>query len=172
MAAGGLQAKRAVVALACLAFSLSCAPRQPRTSNHPFVGPGLLLSNSPTWLEDMRPELSDGQLTLEYSVLADNIGPLTYALLVGHAIFDVHGVKADVQCREHGKAPTGVVLLPPNTRLRADCTIRYSSEQTRKLAGSDAEGTFTLPLKVFGTAEGVASADWRAPYALLAADFE
>jgi hypothetical protein len=120
----------------------------------------------------MRPELEEGQLRVEYSVLADNVGPVTYALLVGQATFEAHGVKANVQCREHGKAPTRVVLLPPNTRLRADCTIRYSPQQTRQLAGSDAEGIFTLRVKRFDAAEGASSDDWRLPYALFAEDFE
>lgn len=173
MAADGLQAKRALVTLAWLAFSLGCAaPQPPRTSNHPFVGPGLLLSNSPTWIEDMRPELEDGELTFEYSVVADNVGPVTYALLVGQATFEVRGVKATVECREHGKPPTGVVLLPPNTRLRADCTVRYAPQQTQKLAGSDVEGTLTLRVKAFGAAGGADSAPWRLPYALFAKDFE
>src|SRR5688572_5530726 len=109
MVAGGLHAKRAVVTLAWLAFSLGCVPRQPRTINHPLSGPGLLLSNSPTWIEGSAPELTDGQLTLEYSVLADNVGPFTYALLVGNATFEVHGVHANVRCRERGKEPAGVV---------------------------------------------------------------
>lgn len=171
--AAGLPARRAWVPLIWLAFNLGCAaPPQPRTMNHPFVGPGLLLSNSPTWIEDLRPELADGQLTFEYSVLADNVGPVTYALLVGHATFEAHGVKASVECREHGKPPTGVVLLPPNTRLRADCTVRYAPQQTEQLAGSDREGTLTLRVRAFGAAGDGGSADWQLSYALLATDFE
>jgi hypothetical protein len=172
MAAGGLHAKRAVVGLSWLAWSLGCVAQEPRTRNVPFVAPGLLLSNSPAWVEDMRPELEQGELRVEYSVLADNVGPATYALLVGQATFTAHGVKANVECREHGKAPTGLVLLPPNTRLRADCTIRYSPQQTGRLAGSDAQGVLTLRVKKFDGPEGAGSVDWRLPYVLLQEDFE
>jgi len=172
MAAGGLHAKRAVPRLTWLALSLGCVAQQPRTTHHPFVGPGLLLSNSPAWVEDMRPELEDGQLRIEYSVLADNVGPGTYALLIGQATFEAHGVAAHVQCREHDQAPTGVVLLPPNTRLRADCTIRYSPQQTQKLAGSDAQGILTLRVKAFDGAAGADFDEWRLPFVLLAKDFE
>lgn len=158
---------------ATIMLALGCsAVRYPRTNNAVLTGEGLLLSNSPTWVENVAPELVNGELRLQYSLFAHNVGPGSYAVLLARTTFETRGKAGEVRCRPHQRPPAEAFIVRPRMRVRIDCDIRYSALATRELAGAAADAEFTLWLERVDERDEHGPSAWTSRYTLLAEDFE
>jgi hypothetical protein len=125
----------------------ACSSVRPRCS--PVLGEthGLVLSNSPMFVEKHEPTMRDGQLEADYSLLVQNLGTDAFVFQLTEASAVVEKERVAVSCgvrtvKEKGQA----FVLRPDTRARIECVMRLSPEATRLVARGDRRLELSLPV--------------------------
>lgn len=145
---------RSQALLAAAALAAGCVPdREPRTAPVIAFERGLVVSNSPTWTENLRPRMVDGELEIPYSIIAHNDGPGSYALLVEQWTFEFRGARARSACSVRGGQPGERPIVWANTRSRVDCIFRYSAADVQRIGGAAGVGQLRMWLKLVDAAD-------------------
>ena len=121
-----------------------CVARTARVPPHLEGLGGVIVSNSPTRIEQREPRLKQGRIEIVYSLIVENIGQDRVDLDFGASTVTVAGTNGSVACDVHGQRMPALGFLFPSNRWRVDCRLLISPEAVQR---GDTEAWFEIPVQ-------------------------
>src|SRR4051812_48796576 len=126
---------RPSLAIAALLVA-GCGESPPRVAPTLGTVAGVVVSNSPMFIDRPQPSLLGDRLSVTYSVLVQNVGQEHVELDLARAKVSVDGVEGSADCSARGyRVP--VLSLMPSDRWRVDCRLTLTPESTQALRRAD-----------------------------------